>query len=259
MGSSRALAQKLTIRLGTYFDEGSLFEINSQSLLSKYFSESGNLVTQMFERIISLAQDKSRLVCVLIDEVESIAASREQLTQSGECHDTIRVTNQLLTALDRIRDYSNIVVLCTSNMKDSIDTAFLDRVDYEVSIPTPCESAIYEILRTTINELIRCGVITSPPCTVSTTVPPSLDDDDVYIPDYATLVALHDKPDCPARAVARLAGQCSGGSGRKLRKLPLLAITTYTWGESCPLGDALEALEKAVDAFIGPGRDVEMS
>ena len=40
----KALAQKITIRLGNRFTRGELVEINSHSLFSKWFSEVGFLI-----------------------------------------------------------------------------------------------------------------------------------------------------------------------------------------------------------------------
>jgi SpoVK/Ycf46/Vps4 family AAA+-type ATPase len=37
--------------------------------------------------------------------------------------------NAVLTQLDRIKEYSNVLVLTTSNLVESLDSAFLDRVD----------------------------------------------------------------------------------------------------------------------------------
>jgi SpoVK/Ycf46/Vps4 family AAA+-type ATPase len=117
---SRALAQKLAIRLSRTFRSGRLFEINTQDLLSKFYSESGKLVSEMFDKVLKMAYDEKELVCVLIDEIESIATSRQVSTKNGECTDTVRATNQLLTALDRIRNKPNIIVFCTSNLVESI-------------------------------------------------------------------------------------------------------------------------------------------
>lgn len=74
----------------------------------------------MFDKVLRIAHDDKELVCVLIDEIESIAASRQASTKNGECTDTVRATNQLLTALDRIRRKPNIIVFCTSNLAESI-------------------------------------------------------------------------------------------------------------------------------------------
>jgi SpoVK/Ycf46/Vps4 family AAA+-type ATPase len=86
----------------------------------------------MFDKVLKMAHDDKELVCVLIDEIESIATSRQVSTKNGECTDTIRATNQLLTALDRIRNKPNIIVFCTSNLVDSIV-----RLAYSLPRPLP--------------------------------------------------------------------------------------------------------------------------
>jgi len=46
-----ALAQKLAIRLSHKFKTASMLEVNSHSLFSKWFSESGKLVMKMFKKV----------------------------------------------------------------------------------------------------------------------------------------------------------------------------------------------------------------
>lgn len=235
---------------------GHLIELNTQSMLSKYYSESGRLVTQHFQNITRLAVEKpDNLFFLLIDEVESIAGSREQQSDSGECHDSIRATNQLLTALDRVRTTPNVLVMCTSNLKSVLDNAFVDRVDYEIAVPAPCESAIYEILRSTLNGLVKCGLITPSPCPFPEAILPDAEERNL-IPDHKKLLMFNEYPDCAACKVMHLAKRCKGFSGRTLRKLPLLAISMHTWGDSCPMDDALVALDKAVGLSIGVGSDL---
>lgn len=86
-----ALAQKLTIRLGRHFTQAKLVEISSHSLLSKYFSESGKLVAKLFEDIQDMAEDEETLICVLIDEVESLTGVREKSVKGNETNDALRV------------------------------------------------------------------------------------------------------------------------------------------------------------------------
>lgn len=87
----RALAQKLSIRLGDTFPQTLLVEIDTNSMLSKYFGESGKLISSLFQRIQAMAAVPSTLICVVIDEVETIAGSRQKASGSGECNDGIRV------------------------------------------------------------------------------------------------------------------------------------------------------------------------
>ena len=56
---------------------GQLVEVNAHSLFSKYFSESGKLVSRLFGKITELVEDEGSLVFVLIDEVESLTSARK--------------------------------------------------------------------------------------------------------------------------------------------------------------------------------------
>jgi pachytene checkpoint protein 2 len=87
----RAIAQKLSIRLGDMFVSSVLVEVNANAMLSKYFGESGKLIESTFESVRSLARDRNKLVVVVIDEVETIAGSRRAASNNGECNDGLRV------------------------------------------------------------------------------------------------------------------------------------------------------------------------
>ncbi|KAK3677613.1 hypothetical protein LTR78_002463 [Recurvomyces mirabilis] len=255
----RALAQKLSIRLGGTFTKSVLIEINTNGMLSKYFGESGKLITNTFDNICTTAADSRTLVCVVMDEIETIAGRREGATSGGECADGLRATNQLLTALDRIRRLPNVLVLCTSNLISEIDQAFLDRVDIKQHIPSPSAEAVYEILRSCLNEMIRITLIDMPivpkkaskkrkggtdaksdePWTkVTTTGVPTFSETQLY--------HLSDVQSAGAR-VWSIAQQCQGFSGRTLRRLPILGLAMYTWGGQISLQDAISALEAAVE------------
>lgn len=176
--SSRGLAQKLAIRLGKYYPQSKLVEINAHSLGSKFFSESGKLVGKMFESIESiLEEEEDTFVCVFVDEIETLAARREQMISGSEPFDAVRAVNALLTGLDRLRRYPNIVVVCTSNLVGALvgaafrnssspaltcslqDAAFLDRVDIKQFMPHLSVKVIYGIYKDCLEELSRSGII----------------------------------------------------------------------------------------------------
>ncbi len=87
----RALAQKLSIRLGGVFARSNLVEINANAMLSKYFGESGKLILATFDGVTKMAEDRKSLICVVIDEVETIAGSRDRSASGNECRDGLRV------------------------------------------------------------------------------------------------------------------------------------------------------------------------
>ena len=155
----RALANKLAIRLSHRYPSASLLEINAHSLFSKWFSESGKLVMKLFERIREELEDSSGFVLVLIDEVESLTAARAAAVAGSEPSDAVRVVNALLTQLDSLRKYPNVLVLATSNVTEAIDDAFVDRADIKVYIGNPNEDGRSEILCSGAAELMRCGIL----------------------------------------------------------------------------------------------------
>ena len=98
--------------------------------------QSGKLVQKMFDQLHELLEDPKLFLFVLIDEVESLTMSRKE--SKNEPSDGMRVVNALLTQIDQLKSYSNVLVLATSNLRNSIDDAFLDRADisFEVGLPS---------------------------------------------------------------------------------------------------------------------------
>ena len=148
-----------------------------------------------------LDAQKDTFVIVFIDEVESLTSTRQHSADSHEPKDALRVcvlgcdharcflrkwayrniadwtkaVNALLTALDRLRNHSNVVIFTTSNLIKAMvggpcfnkkpkwpslqDLAFLDRVDIKQYVPQPSTQARYEIYRTCYLELARRNII----------------------------------------------------------------------------------------------------
>ncbi|KIH65053.1 ATPase, AAA family [Ancylostoma duodenale] len=202
----RGVAQHLSIRLNSRFSTSAMVEINSHSLFSKWFSESGKLVLRMFDQIDEMAEDGKCLVFVLIDEVESLGMSRDASTSRGDPADSIRAVNALLTQIDRIRRRSNVIVLCTSNLEDCLDRALLDRADVVKHI----------------------GVVTSDERIPSIR---ELKDDDAIHPAGCELLEL-----------AKLA---QGLSGRSIRQVPALAWSKAD-GDAVSLSACLSLFREAI-------------
>lgn len=159
----KAIANKFAVRLSNRYRLGQLLEINSHSLFSRWFSESGKLVMKMFAKIRELLEDPETFVVVLIDEVESLSAARKGAIGGSEPSDAIRVVNAMLTQLDSLKAYPNALVCCTSNITGAIDVAFIDRADMKKYIGLPETRGIFEILRSCLLELVEKGLIAMDP------------------------------------------------------------------------------------------------
>ena len=229
----RGLAHKLAIRLSSQYCQGHLVEVNAHSLFSKWFSESGKMVMHMFARIRELLEDGDAFVCVLVDEVESLAATRNASGGGGEPSDAIRVVNALLTQLDQLKRYSNALVLTTSNLTGAIDAAFIDRADIKQYIGHPGPAARYQILRSCVHELGRVGLVApfdplADVATLRSMLP-------YHTPTFEDLMAVPTEgSDAALQAASRysmllyaVAEACEGLSGRALRKLPFLAHALF--------------------------------
>ncbi|KAK9899767.1 AAA-domain-containing protein [Cystobasidium minutum MCA 4210] len=236
----RALAQKLAIRLSDRYTSGRLVEINSHSIMSKWFSESGKLVQRLFTKVLELVDDENCFVVVLIDEVESLTSARAGAMSGKEPSDAVRVVNALLTQLDKLKNRKNVLVLTTSNLSGAIDPAFIDRADIKQYIGLPPVQAVYWILLGCLRELMRSGVM----C-----------ESDLL--DWKSL-QLHangfEDPDLSARTLRNskrlsdLAHLCHGTSGRTLRRLPLLAHARYS--AKAHMETDLDSVETWIEAML---------
>jgi len=239
----RALAQKLSVRLSDRYSYGYLVEVNSHSLFSKWFSESGKLVQKMFSHVQELIDDPSAFVCVLIDEVESLAAARK--ASSSEPSDAIRVVNAVLTQIDTIKQHNNVLIMTTSNITGTIDLAFVDRADIKQYIGPPGPEACYGMLSGSLKELINKNLVST---------------DEIIFPALPSIKAGTANGDAMpnselSRRLWEEAERCQGLSGRSLRKLPFLALTEF---DRFPVTgpDFVTALHGAISNHIASKADV---
>uniref|UniRef100_A0A673JWF3 Pachytene checkpoint protein 2 homolog n=1 Tax=Sinocyclocheilus rhinocerous TaxID=307959 RepID=A0A673JWF3_9TELE len=230
----KGLAQKLSIRLSGRYAHSQFVEINSHSLFSKWFSESGKLVTKMFQKIQELIDDKDALVFVLIDEVESLTASRSAAQAGTEPSDAIRVVNSVLTQLDQIKRHPNVVILTTSNVTEKIDLAFVDRADIKQYIGPPSASAIFHIYLSCLEELMKRHIIYPRQQLLS-------------LEELGTMNFMESDVTRLSLTLRNLAQRSVGLSGRALRKIPFLAHALYGKSSTLTVEGFLKAMERAVD------------
>ena len=225
----KALAHKISIRLCDRYPNALLLEINAHSLFSKWFSESGKLVMKLFQHINDLVDDEEALVCVLIDEVESLTAARTGAMSGSEPSDAIRVVNALLTQVDQLKERENVLILTTSNISEAIDLAFVDRADIKQYIGLPNAQARYDILVSCVNELSRVGIISGKQ----------------FLRTSSKHIFSPNKVEALLMQVATVA---VGLSGRSLRKIPFQAHAFFCGGARCvELQTYLKALMMAVE------------
>ncbi len=114
--------------------------ISGPEIMSKFYGESEARVREIFKE----AREKSPSI-VFIDEIDSIAPKREEVTGEVER----RVVSQLLALMDGLEARGKVIVIAATNRPNAIDPALRrpGRFDREVEIKVPNKKGRSEILQ----------------------------------------------------------------------------------------------------------------
>ncbi len=119
--------------------DANFFSINGPEIISKFYGESEAKLREIFQQA-----HKSAPSIILIDELDSIAPKREEVT--GEVEK--RVVAQLLSLMDGLTGRGNVIVIGATNRPNALDPALRrpGRFDREIEIGTPDKRGRHEIL-----------------------------------------------------------------------------------------------------------------
>ena len=119
-----------------------LLKVRFDALISSFFGESAANLRSVFETA------KERPCVLLLDECDFIARSR---TTSKDIGEASRIVNSLLTLMEEY-DAPGLLV-ATTNIEDSLDTALFRRFDEVFQVPPPGESEIENLLKMTLSSV----------------------------------------------------------------------------------------------------------
>jgi transitional endoplasmic reticulum ATPase len=119
--------------------DAAFFVINGPEIVGKHYGESEERLRAIFEQA-----QKSAPSIIFIDEIDSIAPKRSEVTGEGER----RLVAQLLTLMDGLEPRQNLVVIGATNRPDALDEALRrpGRFDRELVIGAPDRDGRREIL-----------------------------------------------------------------------------------------------------------------
>ncbi|MDG6995864.1 MAG: CDC48 family AAA ATPase [Nitrososphaerota archaeon] len=114
--------------------------LSGPEIMSKFYGESEERLRQIFDEAAKNAPS-----IVFIDEIDSIAPKREEVT--GEVEK--RVVAQLLALMDGMESRGKVVVIAATNRPDALDPALRrpGRFDREIEIGVPDQQGRLEILQ----------------------------------------------------------------------------------------------------------------
>lgn len=192
---ARGLSHQLATVLRETYPIAHLVEVNPHVLTSDLLGRSQKAVKEILdEHLPALAAEG--LVVAIVDEVESLAAARSEVSLSANPVDVHRATDAMLDGLDRLaREIPNLVMIATTNFTRGVDKAFLSRADHVFEFPLPDRDAVRAILLDTL-EALRAA-----------------------FPAMASV---------SARDLEELAGLLVGRDGRSVRKFVLDALAVDT-------------------------------
>jgi AAA+ superfamily predicted ATPase len=144
----RGLANQIAKQLpGT---KTTFVEVDPHALTSSALGRSQQAVTKLFEQTIpELAMGGAAVV--LLDEIETMAVSRHQLSLEANPIDVHRATDAALAGMDRLtREHRNVLLVGTTNFAKALDSAVISRADHIEEIGLPTEPARREIILDTL-------------------------------------------------------------------------------------------------------------
>lgn len=114
--------------------------LSGPEIMSKFYGESEERLREIFQQ----AEENAPSI-ILIDEIDSIAPKREEVTGEVER----RVVAQLLAVMDGLKARGKVVVIGATNRPNAIDPALRrpGRFDREIEIGVPDKKARLEILQ----------------------------------------------------------------------------------------------------------------
>lgn len=129
------LARALASETNAHFET-----LSGPEIMSKYYGESEEKLRQLFKT----AEEQAPSI-VLIDEIDSIAPKREEVTGEVER----RVVAQLLALMDGMESRGKVVVIGATNRPDALDQALRrpGRFDREIEIGVPNRQSRFEVLQ----------------------------------------------------------------------------------------------------------------
>jgi SpoVK/Ycf46/Vps4 family AAA+-type ATPase len=119
-----------------------LLKVRFDALISSFFGESASNLRSVFETA------KERPCVLLLDECDFIARSRNNSKDIGEAS---RIVNSLLTLMEEY-DAPGLLV-ATTNVEDSLDTALFRRFDEVFQVPPPGAAEIESLLNVTLSSV----------------------------------------------------------------------------------------------------------
>ncbi len=191
---ARGLAFEVAHELAPSRGNSTFIEIDPHSLPSEMLGESQRSVMRLLTKTIPEYAQRRSTTIVLIDEVEAFAVRRSAASFETNPADLHRATDAVLMGMDQVaRECPGVFFVATTNFIEAIDEAMLSRADLILPFRLATIDVAAQIITRSLKALATAW------------------------PDLLGLVNNHDE-------IRRMAQALEGWDGRRLTKLPLVAL-----------------------------------
>lgn len=119
-----------------FFEEENVSKIKGPELISKFVGQSAENLRNILDKAL-INPDVTHVV--IIDEIDSLVCSRSNANEGTEAQIKKDLTTTLLTYLDGIDKYDNLILVGTTNYYDRLDEALIrpGRLDVQINVGLP--------------------------------------------------------------------------------------------------------------------------
>jgi SpoVK/Ycf46/Vps4 family AAA+-type ATPase len=191
---ARGLAFEVAHELAPTRGNSTFIEIDPHSLPSEMLGESQRAVMRLLTKTIPEYAQRRSTTMVLIDEVEAFAVRRSAASFETNPADLHRATDAVLMGMDQVaREWPGVFFIATTNFIEAIDEAMLSRAD----LILPFRLATADVAGRIVTRSLKALAAAWPP-----------------------LLELAQNE----REIGKMADALAGWDGRRLTKLPLVAL-----------------------------------
>lgn len=122
--------------------------IEAPELLSSFQAKSAEQTAKLFLDARDISQVTGKRVILFMDEVDAIVSTRQNRLSEAQ---QLALTT-LLVEIDGFKGPDNITLICSTNILEGLDPAFLSRMTKKIEVPNPTELGVIQIFEKVIEE-----------------------------------------------------------------------------------------------------------
>lgn len=129
---ARGVAQQVALRSGKRVR---FVQLDAHRLSDEMLGRGPKQIEEALRQVQQWAREGPTFV--VFDEVETLMTCRRMASREGNPVDVFRSVNAAIQVLDEGLAMANLMVLCTSNLPENIDPAWLSRMDLQIHVGLP--------------------------------------------------------------------------------------------------------------------------